>query len=48
MESKSSYLFETVSFEHVKIFVTILKKLEIPKLDIIKVFETRILVSENS
>ena len=37
MESKSSYLFETVSFEHVKIIGTILKKLQIPKLDIIKV-----------
>ena len=48
MESRSSYLFETVSFEHVKIFGTILKKLQIPKLDIIKVFEIRTLVSENS
>ena len=47
MESRSSYLFETVSFEHVKIFGTILKKLQIPKLDIIKVFEIRILISEN-
>ena len=49
MESKSSYLFETVSLEYRQdIWNDIKKTIDAPKLDIIKVFETRILVSENS
>jgi len=48
MESKSSYLFELVSFKHRQDIWNDFKKLQMSKLDIIKVFEIRILVSENS